>query len=121
MNPSPHDVRKGLWLGLLGVAIFAVTLPMTRLATGTTDAPQLSPWFVTFGRATLAGALSIVFLLLTRSRWPTRHERLPLAMATLGKPVRDGCKFIPLRNEYPLLERKRIGWRSYCAIGKIER
>ncbi|MFM2049616.1 MAG: hypothetical protein RL682_107, partial [Pseudomonadota bacterium] len=36
----------GIWLGLLGVAIFAVTLPMTRLATGTADAPQLSPWFV---------------------------------------------------------------------------
>lgn len=87
MNPSPHDVRKGLWLGLLGVAIFAVTLPMTRLATGTVDAPQMSPWFVTLGRATLAGALSIVFLLLTRSRWPTRHERLPLAMATLGNAI----------------------------------
>ncbi len=87
MSHSPEDTRKGLWLGLLGVAIFAVTLPMTRLATGTTDAPQLSPWFVTFGRATLAGALSIAFLLLTRSRWPAGHERLPLAMATLGNAL----------------------------------
>ena len=54
-----HDMKaetKGLWLGLLGVVIFALTLPMTRLATGTVDAPQLSPWFVTFGRAALAGA-----------------------------------------------------------------
>ena len=34
---------QGLWLGLLGVVIFALTLPMTRLATGTVDAPQLSP------------------------------------------------------------------------------
>ena len=87
MNHSPQDVRKGLWLGLLGVAIFAVTLPMTRLATGTVDAPQMSPWFVTFGRATLAGGLSIIFLLLTRSRWPAGHERLPLAMATLGNAI----------------------------------
>jgi hypothetical protein len=38
---------QGLWLGLLGVFIFGLTLPMTRLATGTVDAPQLSPWFVT--------------------------------------------------------------------------
>lgn len=87
MNPDPHLSRKGLWLGLLGVMIFAVTLPMTRLATGTTAAPQLSPWFVTFGRATLAGALSMVFLLLTRSRWPRGPERLPLALATLGNVI----------------------------------
>ena len=27
-----QDETLGMWLGLLGVAIFAVTLPMTRLA-----------------------------------------------------------------------------------------
>lgn len=87
MSHSPEDTRKGLWLGLLGVTIFAVTLPMTRLATGTTEVPQLSPWFVTFGRATLAGLLSILFLTLTRSRWPAGRERVPLALATLGNAL----------------------------------
>ena len=53
---------RGLWLGLLGVIIFAATLPMTKLAVGSADAPQLSPWFVTFGRAAVAGLLSIVYL-----------------------------------------------------------
>ena len=53
---------KGMWLGLLGVAIFAVTLPMTRLATGTPEHPQLSAWFITFARAALAGGLSLLFL-----------------------------------------------------------
>ncbi len=77
----------GLWLGVLGVAIFAVTLPMTRLATGTLDAPQLSPWFVTFGRAVIAGTLSAVFLLATRSPWPTAKQRKPLAMALLGNAI----------------------------------
>ena len=47
---------------MLGVAIFAVTLPATRLATGTAEQPQLSPWFVTLGRAALAGLLSAAFL-----------------------------------------------------------
>jgi hypothetical protein len=79
--------RLGLWLGVLGVAIFAVTLPMTRLATGTADAPQLSPWFVTFGRAALAGALSLVFLLLTQSPRPTPAQRKPLALALLGNAL----------------------------------
>jgi len=29
------DETLGMWLGVIGVALFAVTLPMTRLATGT--------------------------------------------------------------------------------------
>lgn len=68
MNASPHNVKKGLWLGLLGVTLFAATLPMTKLAVGALDAPQLSPWFVTFGRAAVAGLLSILYLLWQYSR-----------------------------------------------------
>ncbi len=79
--------KRGLWLGVLGVAIFAVTLPMTRLATGTAAAPQLSPWFVTFARAALAGGLSVIFLVATRSRWPTAQERKPLVLALLGNAL----------------------------------
>ncbi len=81
----------GMWLGVLGVATFAVTLPMTRLATGTVEAPQMSAWFITFGRAVLAGALSIVFLLVTRSPRPTPSQRKPLFMAMLGNAI-----FFPL-------------------------
>ena len=54
---SQREQTLGMWLGLLAVVVFAVTLPMTRLATGTTDDPQLSAWFITFGRAALAGKL----------------------------------------------------------------
>lgn len=32
---SRQDEARGLWLGLLGVVAFAMTLPMTRLAGGT--------------------------------------------------------------------------------------
>ena len=77
----------GMWLGVVGVAIFAVTLPMTRLATGTAEAPQLSPWFVTFGRAALAGMLSIVFLVATRSPRPNKPQTRALAMALLGNAI----------------------------------
>ncbi|AMM26778.1 DMT family transporter [Variovorax sp. PAMC 28711] len=76
-----------MWMGVLGVAFFAVTLPMTRMATGTAIAPQLSPWFVTVGRAALAGALSIVFLLVTRSPLPRRTQWRPLGMAVLGNVI----------------------------------
>ena len=87
---TPHPTRNetlGLALGFLGVAIFAVTLPMTRLATGTAEAPLLSPWFVTFGRAALAGALSLLFLGLTRSPLPSPAQRKPLLLALLGNAL----------------------------------
>ena len=44
---SHRDRTLGLWLGVLGVAIFAVTLPATRLATGRQSNPARpgsSPW-----------------------------------------------------------------------------
>ena len=77
----------GLLLGLVGVTVFAITLPMTRLATGTAEAPLLSPWFVTFARAVLAGTLSIIVLLATRSPWPQAEHRAPLFMAVLGNAL----------------------------------
>ena len=77
----------GMWLGLLGVVIFAITLPMTRLATGPVQDPQLSAWFITFARAALAGGLSIVFLVLTRSPWPQAAQRKPLFLALLGNAI----------------------------------
>ncbi|MDM0117114.1 DMT family transporter [Variovorax sp. J22R133] len=76
-----------MWLGVIGVAIFAVTLPMTRLATGTQAAPQLSPWFTTAGRAALAGLLSVVFLVATRSPLPQRSQWKPLGIAMLGNAI----------------------------------
>ena len=78
---------RGMWLGLLGVVLFAATLPMTRLATGTEQAPQLSPVFVTFGRAAVAGLLSIGTLLLTRGPRPRGREWLALAGTACGVVV----------------------------------
>ncbi|MEX8492554.1 DMT family transporter [Sphaerotilus sp.] len=79
--------NRGLLLGLLGVVIFALTLPMTRLAVGPGDAPQLPPLFVTAGRAAGAALLSVVYLWLTGAAWPTRRDAVPLAVAALGTVV----------------------------------
>ncbi|TVQ06252.1 MAG: DMT family transporter [Leptolyngbya sp. DLM2.Bin27] len=77
--------NKSLWLGLLGVLVFALTLPMTRLATGSAISPALSPTFASFGRAALAGLLSIVYLLATKtSLLPKSRDYLPLALAGAG-------------------------------------
>ena len=76
--------RKGLWLGLVGVAIFALTLPMTRLAVGTPEAPLMSGVFIALGRAVVAAALSVLFLLASRASWPQRGDWLPLAITSAG-------------------------------------
>ena len=79
-----NPVAKGLWLGLLGIVIFSVTLPMTRLAVGTPDAPQMSGLFIAMGRAVVAAVLSVALLLLTRAPWPARRDWLPLAITAAG-------------------------------------
>jgi drug/metabolite transporter (DMT)-like permease len=80
--------KEALLWGLIGVTLFAATLPFTRLAVGSVDVPQLSPWFVTFGRAAVAGLLSILYLLWQRSRGtlniPTHSEWPLVAMTAFG-------------------------------------
>jgi drug/metabolite transporter (DMT)-like permease len=87
METNARNETRGLWLGLLGVVIFAMTLPMTRLAVGPANDPQLPPLFVTAGRAALAGLLSLMYLWVTGApRVQVRH--LPaLATSALGTVV----------------------------------
>ena len=83
-------VNRGLWLGLLGIVIFSATLPMTKLAIGPAAAPELSAWFVTFGRAAVAGVLSLLYLLARRGRGdltPSRAQWGLLAFTALGVVV----------------------------------
>jgi drug/metabolite transporter (DMT)-like permease len=78
-------------LGVLAVALFGATLPITRWTMGTggggADAPTLSPLFITFSRVVLAAAVSALCLLALRARWPMRQEWGPLAVAAAGNAV----------------------------------
>lgn len=74
---------KAYLLGILGVVIFAITFPMTRLAVGTVEAPELSPMFSALGRAAVAGILSLFYLALTRTAKPAKEDWLPLALTSL--------------------------------------
>lgn len=86
-SPPParlDDASRGLLLGALGVFIFALSIPMTRLAGGTAAAPQLDPVFVALGRAALAGLLSAAYLWLTGALRPRREHWAPLAWTAAG-------------------------------------
>ena len=84
---SSQQIKLGLWLGVVGVVIFALTLPLTRIAVGTPEAPQMSGVFVATGRAVVAALLSALFLLFTRAPRPRREDLLPLAVVALGVVV----------------------------------
>jgi len=83
-RPAMSADARGLWLGLLGVAIFALTLPMTRLAVGSPEAPQMNGLFIAMGRAVVAGLLSAALLLVRRAPWPARADWAPLALTAAG-------------------------------------
>jgi drug/metabolite transporter (DMT)-like permease len=81
------DETRGLWLGLLGVVIFAMTLPMTRLAVGPVNDPQLPPMFVTAGRAACAGVLSLLYLAITGAPRLQRRHVPALVVSALGTAI----------------------------------
>jgi drug/metabolite transporter (DMT)-like permease len=75
----------GLLLGGLGVICFGGTLPMTRLAVS-----EVTPWFITFFRGTVAGVLAMITLLILKKEPPPRHEwgkyLIASSMITFGFP-----------------------------------
>ena len=69
---------KGLWLGLVGIIFFSITLPATRLVVadfGTVPAA--------FYRATLGGLGALAYLLYLRPAWPNRKDTLALLITTV--------------------------------------
>ncbi|MBR7560166.1 hypothetical protein KC218_26815, partial [Mycobacterium tuberculosis] len=60
MQHTDHAERRGLLLGLIGVAIFSQTLPFTRMAVAELDAT-----FVALARAVLASVLALAMLAAT--------------------------------------------------------
>ena len=84
LRPLASPLARGYALGLLGVVLFALTIPMTRLAGGTALAPELPPSFVALGRAAVAGLCSAAYLLAVRAAWPARADWPWLALTCLG-------------------------------------
>ena len=84
---TTQQESRGLWLGLLAVTMFALSLPMTKLAVGSHDAPLLSPWFSSFGRAAVAGLCSAVYLWYTRAQWPRGGQWRTLFLIGIGNAI----------------------------------
>ncbi|MEL7544003.1 MAG: DMT family transporter [Pseudomonadota bacterium] len=76
---APKHPRGGYLLGLIGVIIFGLTLPMTRIALVDFD-----PIFIAVGRAVVAAMAAVAVLALTRQRLPERRHLMPLLIVSGG-------------------------------------
>lgn len=65
--------------GFLGILIFSGSLPATRIAV-----LELDPVFLTVLRASIAGTLALMLLVLLKEKPPQRHQILPLIVVALG-------------------------------------
>ncbi|ROL78545.1 DMT family transporter [Pseudomonas vranovensis] len=71
--------NTGMALGLLGVIIFSLTLPMTRIVV-----QELHPLLNGLGRALLAAIPAAALLLWRREKWPTWAQIKGLSLVALG-------------------------------------
>ena len=82
-STGPMEKTSSGWVnGFTGVAIFAGSLPATRVAVADFD-----PAFLTFARATIAAVLGLALLVLLGQRRPSRADLPSLALAALGVVV----------------------------------
>ncbi|UXS02882.1 DMT family transporter [Agrobacterium tumefaciens] len=77
-----NRVTSGWLNGFIGVVIFSGSLPATRLAIMDFD-----PVFLTVVRASIAGILALMLLLLFREKRPSRSNMVSLAVVSLGVVV----------------------------------
>ncbi|HYF56114.1 MAG TPA: DMT family transporter [Salinarimonas sp.] len=83
MEAGVRGGTTGGWAsGFLGMAIFSGSLPATRVAVMDFD-----PLFLTMARASIAGGLGLVLLLLMRAPRPRRADLPSLAIVALGVVV----------------------------------
>ena len=79
LKKPAHPALAGWLNGLLGVVIFSGSLPATRIAV-----LEMSPFFLTFLRASLAGLLAIVLVCALREPRPQRAQLFSLLIVSGG-------------------------------------
>jgi drug/metabolite transporter (DMT)-like permease len=73
------SVTRGYFLGFLGVAIFSLTLPLTRLVVR-----EFDPLFISMGRTVIAALVAIPLLFLTGQPKPDRSDLKTLFVIAAG-------------------------------------
>lgn len=78
-NNETRNETRGMFLGLIGVVIFSMTLPFTRMAVA-----ELDPVFIALGRAVVAGVAATLLMWHMRAPRPTGKQWRGIAITAAG-------------------------------------
>jgi drug/metabolite transporter (DMT)-like permease len=70
---------KGMLIGFVGILIFSLTLPVSKIAVLSFD-----PYFIAFGRALLAGLVATAYLIYKNEPFPQKKDFAKFAVIALG-------------------------------------
>ena len=70
---------KGMLIGFIGILIFSLTLPVSKIAIQSFD-----PYFIAFGRAALAGLIALAYLVILREPMLTKADLPRFVVIALG-------------------------------------
>ena len=70
---------KGMLIGFVGIVIFSLTLPFTQMAVN-----EMNPFFLAFGRASIAGVCALILLIFNKSKFPNRVQIKKLIIIVVG-------------------------------------
>ncbi len=82
MSKVTENTTRGWLNGFIGVVLFSGSLPATRVAV-----LEFNPVFVTLARASIAGILAGIALLIFKEKRPDQKQIFPLAIVALGVVV----------------------------------
>jgi len=70
---------KGMLIGFIGILIFSLTLPVSKIAVLSFD-----PYFIAFGRACLAGLIALGYLAYEKAPLPSKTDLAKFIVIALG-------------------------------------
>ncbi|MBU3635774.1 DMT family transporter [Polynucleobacter sp. es-GGE-1] len=70
---------KGMLIGFIGILIFSLTLPVSKIAI-----LSFNPYFIAFGRACLAGLVALAYLVYKQAPFPSKTDLVKLIVIALG-------------------------------------
>ncbi len=74
-----NQESKGMLIGFIGILIFSLTLPVSKIAILSFD-----PYFIAFGRAALAGLVALAYLLYKKEPIPSKEDLVKFIVIALG-------------------------------------
>lgn len=82
MSNAKENTTQGWLNGFIGVVLFSGSLPATRVAV-----LEFNPIFITLARASIAGVLALIALLVFKQKRPERNQIFPLLIVAIGVVV----------------------------------